>query len=80
MITLGNTKAGKSSLLNEIIGGDITLNTGASKETAFMWRISFSEAFTEQKMSLTYEEANSKKKEHEDFNNIDFDALQRKIS
>ena len=45
MVTLGNTKAGKSSLLNEIIGGDITLNTGAAKETAFMWRISFSEVY-----------------------------------
>ena len=42
IVVLGNSKAGKSSLLNEIMSNTISLNTGAAKETAFRWRLSFS--------------------------------------
>ena len=46
MVILGNTKAGKSTLLNEIMEGKVLLNTGAARETSFMWRISFNEHYT----------------------------------
>ena len=50
MVILGNTKSGKSTLLNEIMEGKLMLNTGAARETSFMWRISFSEGYQQYDM------------------------------
>jgi GTPase Era involved in 16S rRNA processing len=54
MVMLGNTKAGKSTLLNEIMENKLELNTGPSKETAFMWRLSFSDTFEDYEMQNVY--------------------------
>ena len=54
MVILGNTKAGKSTLLNEIMEGKVMLNTGAARETSFMWRISFNQAYETTKMQEFY--------------------------
>jgi GTP-binding protein EngB required for normal cell division len=54
MIMLGNTKAGKSTLLNEIMENKLQLNTGPGVETAFMWRLMFSETFENYDMQNVY--------------------------
>ena len=54
MVMLGNTKAGKSTLLNEIMENKLELNTGPSKETSLMWRLSFSETFENYEMQQVY--------------------------
>jgi GTPase Era involved in 16S rRNA processing len=41
-MVLGNTKAGKSTFLNNLIGMINLLPTGASKATKFFWKLSFS--------------------------------------
>jgi GTPase Era involved in 16S rRNA processing len=41
-MVLGNTKAGKSTFLNNLICMRNFLVTGASKATSFFWKISFS--------------------------------------
>ena len=72
MVILGNTKAGKSTLLNEIMEGKIVLNTGAARETSFMWRISFSETYQQYDMFEYYsnEATPSSKQETEKFLDI----------
>jgi GTPase Era involved in 16S rRNA processing len=61
MVILGNTKAGKSTLLNEIMSGHVKLNTGASRETAFMWRLCFSDSYSQIDLKKIFTYGNSKK-------------------
>ena len=81
MVILGNTKAGKSTILNEVMDGRIVLNTGAARETSFMWRLSFNAAYEEYKMDEFFhnELMPTSKLEVESFTNLSERSLQQMI-
>lgn len=39
LVAIGNTNVGKSSLINQVLGGYYLLNTSEMRETSFIWRI-----------------------------------------
>ncbi len=39
LVAIGNTNVGKSSLINQVLGGHYLLNTSEMRETSFIWRI-----------------------------------------
>jgi GTP-binding protein EngB required for normal cell division len=52
LVAIGNTNVGKSSLLNELLGGEWLLNTSDMRETAFIWCMMY-QSMTEGGISLS---------------------------
>ena len=72
---MGNTKAGKSTLLNEIMSHNVELNTGAAKETCFRWRISFSEKYKGISVEKVFYNESNKKEEIDTMEGIEKEDL-----
>lgn len=75
IVVLGNTKAGKSTLLNEIMSHNVELNTGASRETCFRWRISFSTKYKNISVEKVFKNEETKLEEASKSEDINKDDL-----